>query len=162
MGIAKNLFILALMAAVAVIACQSSKNMAKQAQSIDFENIAEARSFNVPQSGTTVIKSQKEWEVWWENYWNSYSEKKKKTPPPYIDFKNKMIIAVHWGEGFSGCSNLVNAIERIEKTEDSLMVVVGELPTLGPCDMLVYPLQIVKVPVMDLPVAFSGEVPAKE
>jgi len=151
-----------LLAGIAILSCQSSKNMAIQSKPIDFRNIEEAGSYNVNQSGTWIIKNQEEWMEWWQEYWNRFSGTGEKTPPPTIDFENKMVIVVHWGEGYSGCSNGVNAIQRIERIEDSLNVVVGELPDLGPCDMEVYPIQIVEVPALDLPVKFTGAVPGKD
>lgn len=162
MGIAQNLPILILVGVITIIACQSSKNMAKQSQSIEFANIAEARSFNVPESGTSVIKSQQEWKEWWEKYWNRFSGTGEKALPPDVDFKNRMVVGVYWGEGHSGCSNGVNVIRGIERIEDSLIVTVGELPDLGPCDMVVYPIQMVEIPAMDLPIRFLGAVPGKD
>ena len=107
--------------------------MSKQSVSeqVDFVTIREARSFDVPE----------------------------KTPPPEIDFDKEMVVAICWGSGYSGCSNTVEVIKRIEKTIDSINVVLSDLPNLGPCDMEVYPIQMVRISNLSLPVHFSGSIP---
>lgn len=92
-------------------------------------------------------------------YWNLFSGSGEKTPPPSVNFDEEMVIAVHWGEGYSGCSNKVSAIDSIVKTRGSVEVIVSELPDLGPCDMIVYPIQMVRVPKTDLSVRFLGAPP---
>lgn len=135
--------------------------MSKQSVSeqVDFVTIREARSFDVPESGTSVIKSGKEWENWLQKYWNQFSGNGEKTPPPEIDFDKEMVVAICWGSGYSGCSNTVEVIKRIEKTIDSINVVLSDLPNLGPCDMEVYPIQMVRISNLSLPVHFSGSIP---
>lgn len=143
------------------LACQSSQKVAKQGmdQQVDFVDINEARSFDVPESGTSVIKSETELTEWWQKYWNQFSGSGEKTSPPEVDFNKEMIIVIHWGRGYSGCSNKVNVIREINKSKDSLNVIVDNLPDLGPCDMEVSPIQMVKIPLMDLPVKFTGSIP---
>lgn len=151
-----------LLGGIAIFACQSSKNIAIQSKPIDFRNIDEAGNYNVTQRGISIIKNQEEWMELWQKYWNRFSGTGEKTPPPAVDFENRIVIVVHWGQGYSGCSNGVDVIQRIERIEDSVNVVIGELPDLGPCDMDVYPIQMVEIPTTDLPVRFSGATPGKD
>ena len=128
---------------------------------IPFENIEEAGSFTVTVKGTAVFRDDAAWTDLWEQYWNVYGGQGAKTPPPRIDFEREMVIAVFYGSGFSGCSNGVEVFEDMVKTPEHIEVRVGSLPVedLGPCDALVYPLQMAKVRRSSLPVVFTGEVP---
>jgi hypothetical protein len=152
-----------LFAGLLLIACKSSRITAKQhlGLQIEFADIEAAGSYNVPLKGTSLIKSEAEWNEWWEKYWNRFSGSGEKTPPPAIDFEKRMVIIIHWGAGYSGCSNKVDVIERIQVMNDSLNVVVRDLPFLGPCDMEVYPLQMVEIARSNLPVRFTGSVPER-
>ena len=96
----------------------------------------------------------------WEQYWNHYSGNGSKTPAPGIDFKNNMVIGIFWGANYSGCSNRVEVIKVIEKDDDKINLTIEDLPSLGPCDMIVAPLQMVSLPKSDLPVIFTGNVPS--
>ncbi|KPJ96559.1 MAG: hypothetical protein AMJ53_00270 [Gammaproteobacteria bacterium SG8_11] len=150
-------------AGLLLIACQSLRTKTKQrlSQQIEFADVEAAGSFDVPLKGTAIITNEAEWNEWWIKYWNLFSGSGQKTPPPAVDFEKKMVIAMHWGAGYSGCSNKVDAIERIQIINDSLNVVVKSLPFLGPCDMEVFPLQMVEIARSNLPVKFSGSFPER-
>ncbi len=124
-----------------------------------FETIEEAAGFVVNTPGTEVIRAEQPWAVLWDDAWSITNEDGVKTPPPSIDFNTKMVIAVFWGSGFSGCSNGVQAIETIVQRQGEIVVLVGPLPDLGLCDAIVYPIQMVQIDHSDLPVVFEGEVP---
>ncbi|MCH8961439.1 MAG: hypothetical protein IH820_08980 [Bacteroidetes bacterium] len=53
----------------------------------------------------------------------------------------------------------VEAINTIIQRDGELVVLVGLLPDLGPCDAVVYPIQMVQLDQTDLPVVYEGDVP---
>ena len=126
---------------------------------IRFETIAGADGFVLTHPGTQVLREAPLWQTLWGSTWSITDAQGVKTPPPEIDFARKMVIAVFWGEGYSGCSNSVEAIETIIQRDGELVVLVGPLPDLGPCDAIVYPVHMVQLDQSDLPVVFEGDVP---
>lgn len=68
-----------------------------------------------------------------------------------------MVIGIFWGEGYSGCTNQANAIQRIERKNAKIVLTLGKVSDLGPCDMVVFPLQVVKVSKSDSEVIIQGE-----
>ena len=124
-----------------------------------FETIEGADGFVLTTPGTEVIRAEGSWDALWDNAWSITNAQGVKTPPPTIDFTTKMVIAVFWGDGFSGCDNGVQAIETIVQREGEIVVLVGPLPELGLCEAIVYPVQMVQIDRSDLPVVFEGEVP---
>lgn len=125
---------------------------------LPFENLTEAEYFTVPHPATVVIENDAAWNQLWENYWIKY-DSLGKTPPPAVDFEEDMVIAVFWGCNYSGCRFWVEAIERIITRSGRIEVHVGPLPDLGYCDMIVCPLQVVKMRKSDFPVVFVGDLP---
>ena len=128
---------------------------------VRFEDIEAANSFAVTAPGTAVFRDDAAWTALWEQYWITYDGQGGKTAPPRIGFDKDMVIAVFYGSGYSGCSNRIEVIEEIVETPRRIVVRIGSLSVedLGPCDALVYPLQMVKVRKSSLPVVFVGEVP---
>ncbi len=126
---------------------------------IPFETIAGADGFVLTRPGTQVFHEEPFWRTLWGTTWSITDGQGVKTPPPEIDFDRKMVIAVFWGEGYSGCSNGVEAINTIIQRDGEIVVLVVLLPDLGPCDAVVYPIQMVQLDQTDLPVVFEGDVP---
>ncbi len=124
-----------------------------------FETLEGSDGFARLTAGHEVIRGDAAWTALWEASWSITDGEGVKTAPPAIDFSQKMVIGVFWGEGYSGCGNSVEAIETIVQREGEIVVVVGPLPDLGLCDALVYPVQMVLVDRSDLPVVFEGSVP---
>lgn len=127
---------------------------------LPFDNIEEAASFNIPTAGTEVIQDSARWINMWEQYWNRYNEQGK-TTPPYIDFEQKMVVAVFYGYGYSGCSNAVETIEAIIEISGEIEVRIGPLTGEYPvnCDAMILPLQMVEIERSDLAVIFKGRIP---
>ncbi|MFQ5571118.1 MAG: hypothetical protein ACE5G0_15670 [Rhodothermales bacterium] len=126
---------------------------------LPFQTIEDAAAFNVLEAGTAVIRDEATWRRLWELHWGVFDGTGARTPPPAVNFERHMLIAVFWGEGYSGCSNGVQAVKSVIWRPDAIVVRVGPLPDLGPCDALVYPIQVIRVERFDLRVFFEGEVP---
>lgn len=126
-----------------------------------FNDVEGYGNFHVPQSGTKVITSDSEWESFWNLYWNQFGGSGHKTPPPEIDFDHEMVIAVFWGGNcsYSGCTNESPSIESILVVGNTLYIIVGEMADLGPCEMCVAPLHLIRTEKSNLPVRFIGNVP---
>ena len=113
----------------------------------------------VPEPGTHVFKTQNEWLTFW-NEFNTSSN-----PPPLLDFTNERLVAVCYGDGFSGCSNRVSVISAIIETcpilceTNRIQVQVESLPDLGSCRAVIAPIHIVRIPNTSLNVEFIGAVP---
>jgi len=154
------LFILIL----SVFSCNKNKIKSERqpdkSNKIAFADVPQFENFYINKKGTLIVKSDEEWNNLGERYWNHYSGNGSKTPAPGIDFKNIMVIGIFWGANYSGCSNRVEVIKAIEIDEDKIIVTIDDLPSLGPCDMIVTPLQMVSLPKSDIPVIFKGNVPS--
>lgn len=124
---------------------------------LSFENFTEAEYFRVRHPATFVIKDDTAWNQLWEDYWTR-QDSLGRTPPPAVDFEEDMVIAVFWGCGYSGCYRWVEAIERIITRSGRIEVHIGPLPDLGYCDMIVCPLQVVRMRKSEFPVVFIGDV----
>lgn len=151
-----------LLCSVLLIACDWLPGQTEdEGDPIDFEDVESAERLDVQQAQTVVFRSEAGWETFWYEHVNSYGSEGNKTPPPPIDFESRMLIGVFWGEGYSGCSNYVQAIEGVKERESRIEVEVGELPDLGACRAFVYPLQVIKMKRSDQSVRFIGKVPAE-
>ena len=126
-----------------------------------FENIIEAEHFDVTEAGTKVFRNKIEWTNLWEQNWNLYNSQGEKTPPPSVDFEREMVIAIFYDSGYSGCSNWTEVIEEVYKKSGKIEIHIGSLilEELGSCRTIVYPLQMVKMEISNLPIVFNGEVP---
>lgn len=124
---------------------------------LPFENLTEAEYFRVQYPATVVIQDDAAWNQLWEDYWTR-QDSMGRTPPPAVDFEQDMVIAVFWGCGYSGCYRWVEAIEKIIIRSGRIEVHIGPLPDLGDCQMIVCPLQIVRMRKSEIPVVFIGDV----
>ncbi len=121
-----------------------------------FEDFKEAERLTVTEAETIIFKNAQAWEAFWYDHTDQDNFPQE---PPKVDFSQYMLIAVFWGSGYSGCVEWVDAIESVVKEDTFINVHVGTLPDLGLCEMIVYPLQVVKIEQMDLPVKFTGDAP---
>lgn len=138
--------------------CEDTGFMVTLSTPVHFENVENYGSFTIPVAGTDVIRADSTWQRYWRDYWNNWTATGK-TPAPVIDFTREMVVAVFYGEKYSGCSNEVEVIQDILQSPASLTVRIGPLPALGYCDARIAPLQMVRIPASTLPVTFTGMVP---
>lgn len=125
---------------------------------VPFQNIEEAGGFKLTRPGTQILRTQGFMQTLWGTSWTVVDARGEKTPPPAIDFEKKMVIAVFWGDGFTGCGNGVQAIEAIYRRDDEVVVELGALH-LGTCQEEVFPVQMVQINHTDLPIVFEGNTP---
>jgi len=119
---------------------------------VAFTNVPEAEALFVVDPGSKTFRNADDWEAFWAAH--GYG------PAPVVDFAGSIVVAVFWGDrGYSGCTDYAEAIRRIERHEQMLLVDIGPLPDLGACERIVRPVQVVTVPVIDEPVVYSGEFP---
>ena len=132
-----------------------------QVTPIEFTEIPLAPGFRMPNPGTDVIRSDSVWTFYWNQYWVLYDGSNNKIPAPSMDFAQKMVIAVFYGDGkYSGCDDRVNVIDKIEQVDQTIRVTVKRLPYLGGCYAIVAPIQMVQISWSSLPVEFVGVVPS--
>jgi len=106
-----------------------------------------------------VFRTSSEWEVFWVAYCDA-SNDDGPVPPPVVDFENLMMVGLFYEPVSSGCTCIVeNGVESITRYSDRLEVQVGPVPDLGNCQAPQYPMTIVVVERIDLPVQFFGHVP---
>ncbi len=118
---------------------------------VEFSRLKDIQSFEMLPKGTMVIRTKEEWKKIFSTNPQDYKQK--------IDFDESMVICISWGISFSGCYDEVETIKLIEMRADEVEVVLGPLPDLGPCEMVVYPTELVVIEKSKLPVRFSGPVP---
>lgn len=136
----------------------SGCDMSTEPVDISYENVQGFESFAVPTAGTAIIKDETTWLRYWRDYWNLYNDSGK-TPPPIVDFNKDMVIAIFYGNKYSGCSKRVEVIKDIKQNRGLIKVHLGPLPFLGVCRAIVEPIQMVKIPKSNLEVTFTGNVP---
>ena len=125
-------------------------------QPLPFENLAQVDCLGVVDPGTRVFRDEPAWKSFWLDHVTCTGDAGSPLPPPAVDFGSGMLLAVHWGAGYSGCSSAVEAIQRIDWRGDRIEVRVGPLPDLGDCLALVEPIQVVRCQRSELPVTFVG------
>ena len=156
------LFVVAMAAGLAVSSCQDSTSGPDPHDpvALSVRAVTEAEYLSATVHGTFVIRDTTQWEDFW-----TLQSGQSVPPVPTIDFDNKMIIALCWGSGYSGCQDVVSAITAVcmiydsEGNPDAITVQVDPLPPLGDCDMIVYPIQILELDASPLPVRFTGQPP---
>lgn len=127
---------------------------------VPFETIEDGAYFHIPSpAGTLVIREEIDWLNLWSLYWTGQDDGEK-SAPPHIDFETEMVIGVKWGVQ-TGCHNESESIRFILEENDTIFVIVDEMADLGLCDMIVYPIHLVKTARSDLEVVFMGEVPGE-
>lgn len=130
-------------------------------QTLSFQNVKDAEPLRVQEAQTAVFRREAAWTSFWNDHVTARDSDGEKIAPPSIDFDEHMLIAVFWGNnGYGGCSSFAEAIESVSATSGRVIVSVGRLPDLGPCRMVVFPLQVIKVKRTEQPVEFSGRVPS--
>jgi hypothetical protein len=146
----RSFLLIALMATS--IGCASTAEQVPQRMGgVEFSRLKNIASFEALPKGTMVIRTKEEWKNLFSTNSQSYKQK--------IDFDKSMVICISWGISFSGCYDEVETIERIEMRADEIEIVLGPLPDLGPCEMVVYPTELVVIEKSKLPIRFSGPVP---
>jgi hypothetical protein len=123
---------------------------------VSFSNVEREENMRVRISGTTVIRSRADWETFWKKHGGE-------GPVPTVDFNHQTILGVFYGGSLrGGCRSRVDVIREVRHKGETLSVEVGKLPDLGPCRMVVYPIDVVAVevpPSQALDVDFRGQVP---
>jgi len=94
----------------------------------------------------------------WESFWRAHTHPIM-GPPPEVAFQDTMVIVLTWGCCLLGCGNDVEAIRSVVFDGTSVVVDVGS-PYRLPCQLVIWPIQMVKIRRIDLPVVFTGETPA--
>ncbi len=146
-----RLFVVALL--MVISGCSA---ITKKTGSVEYATIVESGWVRKSEPGTLVLRTQKEWQEFWAPFVVNEED------IPYLDFESSVAAAIFWGAGFSGCQSRVEAVDRVELRSDSLIVHIGELPSLGPCKALVTPIQIIRINHPDNPIVFTGQVPVNE
>lgn len=132
---------------------------------LPFTYLPDFEKFSVSEPGIVVYKDQQAWLDLWEQSWTE-SDANGRTPPPEVDFSQKMVIAVFYGQGFSGCSARVELIEAVEETcpvacaDNQLRLRLKSLPEdLGDCREAITPLSMIVVDRNDLELLVEGPSP---
>jgi hypothetical protein len=144
-------FLLIALVAISIGCASSSKQVPQGMGVVEFSRLKNVASFEMLPKGTMVIRTEAEWKKIFSTNSQSYKQK--------IDFDKSMVICISWGISFSGCYDEVETIKLIEMRADEIEVVLGPLPDLGPCEMVVYPTELIVIEKSKLPVRFSGPVP---
>lgn len=144
-------FLLIALVAISIGCASSSKQVPQGMGDAGFSRLKNIASFEALPKGTMVIQTKDEWKKIFSTNSQSYKQK--------IDFDKSMVICISWGISFSGCYDEVETIKLIEMRADEIEVVLGPLPDLGPCEMVVYPTELIVIEKSKLPVRFSGPVP---
>ncbi|MBD3168205.1 MAG: hypothetical protein GF307_01900 [candidate division Zixibacteria bacterium] len=117
---------------------------------VEFENLDIARYITPDDEGTTVIRNLDEWDYFIsKNYYGDM------VIEPPVNFDDKFIIAVYWGCGYGGCTNMTESIESVRFKPGKIVVDVGPLSDLGSCEMVVCPIQMVAIDRIDATVSFN-------
>ncbi|UCC79964.1 MAG: hypothetical protein JSW64_00995, partial [Candidatus Zixiibacteriota bacterium] len=118
---------------------------------IDFEDFMEASELRVKSPGTYVFRDYESWTTFCFEHWRSRDIR------PLVDFEKYMIIAIFWGQS-GGCYSWANGVKDVFIRQGVIEVHLIE-PDLGYCDMIIWPLQVIKMKKYDLPIEFHGCIP---
>ncbi len=124
-----------------------------------FVNFLEASLLHVTTPGAFLFRDNDSWNSFCDEYWTG-DDPGVNIPRPEVDFESDMIIGVFWGRD-GGCYSWVDCIRAVFIWPDVIDVHISPLPDLGDCDMIVWPLQVIKMERYDLPVEFNGHVPGR-
>ena len=125
-----------------------------------FSDLEGARRLDVTFPQTRVFRSLEEWEAFWAAYCGTTDGNGETIPAPPVDFNSHMLVGVFYETVSHGCTNLVrDGIERITRYSNRLEAQVGPVPDLGDCASPAYPMNVVLMERVDLPVHFTGHVP---
>jgi hypothetical protein len=136
-----------------VTACDLFRD-SSEGQSFSFEQIEEARRLDVPEAKAVVLRTEAEWEDFW-NRRLAVPEGSDRLPPPSVDFDTKMVIGLFWGE-VSGCSNTVRAVQTITENVGGIVVQVEDWTEGTICQALVQPRQVIQTKRTPKQVKFEG------
>ncbi|UCE66599.1 MAG: hypothetical protein JSU85_00870 [Candidatus Zixiibacteriota bacterium] len=117
-----------------------------------YEDFTEASRLHVTSPGTFVFEDNDSWDSFCDEYWGGG------IPRPEVDFENNMIIGIFWGQT-SGCYEWVNCVRTVFIRRGVIEVHISPMPDLGDCEMIVYPMQVIKIRSHELPVEFHGHFP---
>lgn len=140
--------ILALILATASCHLFDNENSARI---LPFDNIEESEFLAVTEADARVFLDDAEWKAFWTDH--SAEE------APDVDFEQEMAVGLFWGGGYSGCTNRAEVIREVREGDSRVVVEVGPLGSLGDCDMVVLPNQVIRLERIDKPIAFDGELP---
>jgi PrcB C-terminal len=88
----------------------------KPAVQIRFQTIAKGYRSGVRESLQTVARNQTEWEA----VWKKHSVETNPPPPPFIDFKRQIVVAVFLGEKPTGGYDV--EIIRVDQSDGALVI----------------------------------------
>lgn len=131
-----------------------------EAQVASFEPV-ESAHLSPPFAGAAVVRDSARWVTLWQRF--GRPDANGAVAPsmiPTIDFLTEMVVVVSPGPR-SGCSNRVSIIREVIQTVDSVVVGVGRRPSDDgglqiTCMMVVYPVEIARLPRTSRPVVFRG------
>jgi hypothetical protein len=117
----------------------------------------------MPLPGVAVIRDSATWKRLWLRYEErAYGDSGVvHAEVPAIDFRTEMLVAVSLGRS-SGCSNSAHYIGQVVERPDSLVVVIGSAGEGEPqltCDMIIEPIDVVRLGRSAKPVAFHSYEP---
>jgi hypothetical protein len=144
-----------LLFAVLLVGCDLLSS-SDSGEPVSFSNVERGENLRVRISGTTVIRSRADWKTFWKKHGGE-------GPLPAVDFDHQTVLGVFYGGSFhAGCRSRVDVIREVRQEGETLSVDVRKLPDLGPCRMVVHPIEVVAVevpPSQALDVGFRGQVP---
>lgn len=150
------LFCYALLFASLLVGCDLISSSEFSGEPVSFSNVERGENLRVRISGTTVIRSGADWKTFWKKHGGEGSV-------PTVDFNRQTVLGIFYGGSLhGGCRSRVDVIREVRQEGETLSVDVGKLPDLGPCRMVVYPIDVVAVevaPSQALEVDFRGQVP---
>jgi hypothetical protein len=82
-------------------------------------------------------------------------------PIPEVDFSRNLVVGIIYPVQ-SGCTSFADAVSGVFETPGHLRLSFSFDGDLGPCRALVHPQQFVKIPRTNLPVRFTGDLPASD
>ena len=117
------------------------------ARIVPFNNVEESRFLAVTEAQARVFLEDAEWNT----FWTEHSEEE----APGLDFEREMAIGLFWGGGYSGCTSRAEVIRVVLESSSRVVVEVDPLGSLGDCDMVVLPNQVIRLERIDKPVRFD-------
>ncbi len=122
-------------------------------RAIEFRRI-DAHLLSIPFPAATVIRDSSRWATLWRRWqrlaWIPATDNWVDEPPPHIDFRHEMAIAIAMG-GLDGCANVWNTVSRVVEWSDSIVVEPPPDPSRRDvtCAMLISPVDVVLIPRSD-------------
>jgi PrcB C-terminal len=120
----------------------AATEIGKPAVQLPFQTIAKGYRSGVRESLQTVARNQAEWEA----VWKKHSVETNPPPPPFIDFKRQIVVAVFLGEKPTGGYDV--EIIRIDQSDGALVIHYREkspLPGSIAIQALTQPFHIIQV-----------------